>query len=87
LTTVAEYETRPVGPFPQWGFHHWVGTTCRAVHRPPGILAPTNVDRSTHVKRAQAKVEWHENRLGFSAANRSEMSPHIMMMMRESDLR
>ena len=33
------------------------------------LLPPTNVDGSTHVKRAQAKVEWHENRLGFPSSN------------------
>ena len=33
--------------------------------KPLAFLAPTNVDGSTHVKRAQAKVERHENRLGF----------------------
>ena len=28
LATAAEYETRPRGPFPQWGFHHWVCASC-----------------------------------------------------------
>src|SRR2546423_13978831 len=67
--------TGPEGHCLSGEFPNWVGTACRAVHRPLGFLAPTNVDRSTHAKRAQAKVEWHENRSGFSATNRSEMSP------------
>jgi hypothetical protein len=49
--------------------------------KPLGFLAPTNVDGSTHVKRAQAKVELHENRLGFQLRAVRNEAPNIMMMM------
>jgi len=57
------------------------------VHRPLGFLAPTNVDGSTHVKRAQAKVERHENRLGFPVQTLGNETPNIIMMMKKKDLR
>src|SRR5207245_953433 len=31
LTSLAEYETRPAGPFPQWGIIHWVCASTQAV--------------------------------------------------------
>ena len=58
-------KTGPDGHFRSGEFPHWVDAAYRAVQRPLGLLASTNVQASTRAKKAPLKVEWAENRLAF----------------------